>query len=580
MGSKINTYCGANYIISSLGCSTLENYNAIESYTTNIYKYSGCGTPVCLIDRERLKKELTSSVLDYNKLNCREGLEKYSFLEQLVITSLEHVISESGVGLSNRDTLLILSTTKGNIEYIANDLENSFLWATANKMVSYFNCANTPLIYSNACISGVGATVIGKRLIEQGEYNNVYVVGVDVVSDFIVSGFNSFKSISPTICRPYDAQRDGLTLGEACGALLLTNNRELSDSKVVVCGGGISDDANHISGPSRTGDGLYFAIKRAMQEADIEVDDLSFVNTHGTATPYNDEMESKALQMAGLCGVPCNSLKPYLGHTLGASGVIEIILSLEQLKRSHLFGVKGYATSGVPFDLNVSAKHREISGEYLLKTASGFGGTNCAVVLGKEEECMRYIGSDSKNRQELVQLASCKIDSEVVSAEEGYADFSSFIRVEYKKLGKTNMKFFKMDNLCKLGYVASSRLLEGVELNFEADKIGVVIANSYSSLDIDLRHNEIVSGNPAEGASPAIFVYTLANIVAAEIAIRNGFKGELSLFIQEKKSLDFVEKYSKGLIQNGICDAVIYGWCNLLEEEYSAELKLLVVKRQ
>lgn len=143
------------------------------------------------------------------------------------------------------------------------------------------------------------------------------MAGFDLLSDFIVSGFNAFKSVSPTLCRPYDAARDGLTLGEACGAVLLTRDRRLSGTGVSVAGGGISNDANHISAPSRTGDGLWYAIRAALAEAGTGAGEVGLVNTHGTATAYNDEMESKALHLAGLCGVPCNSLKPYFGHTLG-----------------------------------------------------------------------------------------------------------------------------------------------------------------------------------------------------------------------------------------------------------------------
>lgn len=129
---------------------------------------------------------------------------------------------------------------------------------------------------------GVSAIVIAARLIRSGRYDHVFVAGFDLLSDFIVSGFNAFKSVSPTLCRPYDAARDGLTLGEACGAVLLTRDRRLSATGVSVAGGGISNDANHISAPSRTGDGLWYAIRAALAEAGIGAGEIGLVNTHGT----------------------------------------------------------------------------------------------------------------------------------------------------------------------------------------------------------------------------------------------------------------------------------------------------------
>lgn len=551
-GQVIEVYCGANRIISSLGVNTSQNYDGVCSYMTNISRYCD-NTPVCLIDR--------------NKLEC-SGLENYTFAEQLSILTLSDVEQRSGVRLDDQRVLLILSTTKGNVECIDDDFECSYLWKMADRIADHFGCANKPLVVSNACISGVAGIVIGSRLIRQGVYDSVYVLGVDVVSEFIVSGFNSFKSISPTVCRPYDASRDGLTLGEGCAALLLTNDRNLSDCKVVVTGGAMSDDANHISGPSRSGDGLFYAIDAAMKEADVEACRIGFVNAHGTGTPFNDEMESRALSLAGMTTVACNSLKPYLGHTLGASGVIETILAIEQLSNNTVFGVKGYAVNGTPFELNVSAEHHEMELDHCLKTASGFGGTNAALVLSKES-ALKLPRIKVQPTLSVVEVAHVKIE------QQKDISFSEYIRSQYKALAEANMKFFKMDNLSKLAYVASCKLLSGLRLDYPSNRIGVVLANRSSSLDTDIAHQQIVGQKLPEGSSPAIFVYTLANIMAAEVAIKHKLQGELSLFIRESKDMEFIDNYSRLLIENDVCDAVVCGWCELFKEEYDAELKLL-----
>ena len=171
-------YCGAHTIISPLGFNSGANYTCVESYATNFSRYAG-QTTVGLIDRTQLN------------LN---GLSDYTFAEQLSILALSEVIARSGVALDDAKNLLILSTTKGNIDRLNSDFDRCFLWAMADRIAGYFSCHNQPLVVSNACISGVASIIMASRLIERGEYDNVIILGVDVVSEFVVSGFNSFKS--------------------------------------------------------------------------------------------------------------------------------------------------------------------------------------------------------------------------------------------------------------------------------------------------------------------------------------------------------------------------------------------------
>ena len=458
------------------------------------------------------------------------------------------------------------------------------------------------------------------------------MAGFDLLCDFIVSGFNAFKSVSPTLCRPYDASRDGLTLGEACGAVLLTRDQRLSGTGVSVVGGGISNDANHISAPSRTGDGLWYAIRAALAEAGTGAGEVGLVNTHGTATVYNDEMESKALHLAGLCGVPCNSLKPYFGHTLGASGVIESIVTVRELCEGTCFGVKGYAECGVPYPPNVSAAHRKIRTDAALKTASGFGGCNAAVVFrraagpnaapGNEtaegqgcgpntgvqggNDCLEAARARSGTAMSANDRArgknavghgnpdtgekagghaetgtgrhgsgiGCHDTAHVVIAQHPSLPFDAFIRERYRALADPNMKFSKMDDLCKLAYVASCELLSGHRPDCPAERIGVVMANRSASLDSDRRHQAIIDAGDGCGASPAVFVYTLPNIMLGQVAIKHGLKGESTFFAFPDKSSNFIREYAASLIAEGRMDAVLWGWCEFDGGSYDCELTL------
>lgn len=620
MGGEITVWWGPDDMVSALGFGTEENMATVRAMKSSLASWHDA-TPVCLIDRKRL-----------GALAAEQGLAGYTPLERLVLATLGGVVARSGVTPADKRTLIVLATTKGEIGSLGSAPERCDLNRTAEVVGRHFGAAHRPLLVSNACISGVSAIVIAARLIRSGRYDHVFVAGFDLLCDFIVSGFNAFKSVSPTLCRPYDASRDGLTLGEACGAVLLTRDQRLSGTGVSVVGGGISNDANHISAPSRTGDGLWYAIRAALAEAGTGAGEVGLVNTHGTATVYNDEMESKALHLAGLCGVPCNSLKPYFGHTLGASGVIESIVTVRELCEGTCFGVKGYAECGVPYPPDVSAAHREIRTDTALKTASGFGGCNAAVVFRRaagpnaapgnetaegqgcgpntgvqggndclEAACTRSGTAMSANDRGHGKNAvghgnpdtgekagghaetgtgrhgsgiRCHDTAHVVIAQHPSLPFDAFIRERYRALADPNMKFSKMDDLCKLAYVASCELLSGHRPDCPAERIGVVMANRSASLDSDRRHQAIIDAGDGCGASPAVFVYTLPNIMLGQVAIKHGLKGESTFFAFPDKSSNFIREYTASLIAEGRMDAVLWGWCEFDGGSYDCELTL------
>lgn len=284
--------------------------------------------------------------------------------------------SGPGSGTVDRETILVISTTKGNVELLEGKggfpRERMHLGVTAEIIAAELGIAAPPRVVSNACISGVAGLILARRMLLRGECDRVVVVGADVVSPFIVSGFESFKSLSASPCRPFDASRDGLSLGEAASTIIL----ERKNAGINLTGGAITNDANHISGPSRTGEGLYRAIRRTLQG---ERPDM--ISAHGTATLYNDESESLALSRAGLEGIPVNSMKGVYGHTLGAAGVLETALSAEAMKSSVLPGTRGFAFHGVSGKIRVSRDNYHGSLRSALKTASGFGGCNAALLL-------------------------------------------------------------------------------------------------------------------------------------------------------------------------------------------------------
>ena len=363
----------AHNIISPLGMTSAENYLAVKAGMSALKKYDGLWS---------LPEPFVASLLDRNSFKN----DKYTIDEQIVILSISKALENTGIDTKSNRVLFIISTTKGNV-FLLDKREKGFpqervrLGMMARQITAHFGNTNEPIVVSNACISGVCAQIEAMRYLESGDYDYVIVCGVDVQSAFIVSGFQSFKALSPDECKPFDANRCGLNLGDAAATIIYTKKDKVNENEWVACRGAIRNDANHISGPSRTGEGSYRALRIALD--DLKPEKLAFINAHGTATPYNDEMESIAIERAGLADVPVNSLKGYYGHTMGAAGVLETIISMQAVDDHNILGTRGFETLGVTHKLDVSNQNRATEKRAFIKLLSGFGGCNAALLFAK-----------------------------------------------------------------------------------------------------------------------------------------------------------------------------------------------------
>ncbi len=376
-------YIIAHQILSSLGDSA-ETINSIRNQVSGIREI----TDISLSEKPFYGAIFSDTLRE--KLKAKST--KHTILENGLIYCIESVLNEFPEFKAKRG-VLILTSTKGNIDLLNQTkvgeipAERANMAEMAKAINNYFNFSDTPIFISNACISGVSALLMGQKIIATKAYDYAVVAGGDLISKFVVSGFQSLMAVSNTPCKPYDKSRTGMTPGEGCAAVLLA--QELPDNRsasIRIVGGSQSNDANHISGPSRSGEGLINAVLKAFAEANCSAQDIDMVNAHGTATVFNDEMESIAFNRLGLAGKPINSLKGYFGHTFGAAGLIETIITAESLKTGLAFKTLGLDEPGVSETLNLTTKHTEIKlPKRALKTISGFGGTNAALILEKVE---------------------------------------------------------------------------------------------------------------------------------------------------------------------------------------------------
>ena len=371
-------------IISPLGMNTDENYAAVKAERSELKRHDGLW---------QLPEPFTASLMEREAVNDTAADlhidDRYTFFEKMIILSATKALEQTDIDPTSDSVLFILSTTKGNV-FLLDKRETSFpservlLGLAAKQMTDFFHNPNTPIVVSNACISGVCAQIQAMRELESGRFDYVVTVGADVQSAFIVSGFQSFKALSVDPCKPFDAKRTGLNLGDAAATIIYTRKDEVNENDWVACRGAIRNDANHISGPSRTGEGSYRALKVALGE--MSPDKIAFINAHGTATLYNDEMESFAIERAGLSKVSVNGLKGYYGHTMGAAGILETILSMQAIDDHNILATKGYETMGVTHPLVLSNQNQLTDKRAFIKLLSGFGGCNAALLFAKGGE--------------------------------------------------------------------------------------------------------------------------------------------------------------------------------------------------
>jgi 3-oxoacyl-(acyl-carrier-protein) synthase len=288
---------------------------------------------------------------------------------------------------------LVLATTKANIEALERLMDGRPCSEAARRhlqgdllaadLADAHGARGPVQCVSVACASGLVALQQGARLIQRGAADAVLAVGVDHLSAFVVAGFSALKALDPSGCRPFDRDRGGLSAGEAGAAVVLTRAEDAGPNVITIRGWATSNDANHLTGPSRDGSGLAQAIRGALEMADLRPEEIDYVNAHGTGTPYNDAMESLAFRTVfGEAGPPVSGAKGMLGHTLGAAGVVETILCTLAMQERLLPGTPRLqnAADGTPSGLRKTPEPVARI-EKVLKVNTGFGGINGAIVL-------------------------------------------------------------------------------------------------------------------------------------------------------------------------------------------------------
>ena len=556
-------YFVADNIISPLGNTTEMNFLAVKAGRSALRCYVGDSVSAEPYVAARFSEEQSRNLVI-------KGLTRF---EALAAISVGKAIRNACIDVSASNVVFILSTTKANIEgLVAGDEPiSAFIPSVAAVHIAkYLGFTTSPLVVCNACISGVAAIITAKRLIDSGIYDYAVVCGADVLSRFTFSGFQSLKALSSDECRPFDIERNGLNLGEAAATIVFS----AAYSQFKIESGAIRNDAFHISSPSKNGEGAYLAL----QAIDIEKehDDVGFINAHGTATLFNDQMEAVAINRAGGGAIPVNGLKGFFGHTMGAAGILETIISKEALDHGMVLATRGFEEIGTSVPLNLAAFNRMMTQKSFIKMISGFGGGNAAIFVREENESAslnnEVNGSDGMIdtlHRVIINSRSATLNGQQIPCCEN----GRKLLVElYKRFIGDYPKFYKMDSLSRLGLIASELLLQAADDSVQA----VILFNNSSSALADKAYWATVNAPTDSFPSPAHFVYTLPNIVTGEIAMRNGIQGETAFYILPERNESTIDKILKSTFaENNLMQAIV-GWIDYPDDEnYIADIRIV-----
>jgi len=265
-------------------------------------------------------------------------------------------------------------------------------FALAAFLRARFELHGPALAISSACSSGAKVFASARRMIEAGVIDAALVGGVDSLCHTTLYGFNSLELVSHHACRPYDAARDGISIGEAAAFTLLerapADGAPAWGDAVMLLGIGESSDAHHMSTPHPEGLGARMAMAQALAAAGVRPEDIGYVNLHGTATRSNDAAEGRAM-LDLLPRAPCSSTKGATGHTLGAAGTLEAVVCALALRHGLLPGGVNTAELDPALPVNYLLHSRSAPLRYALSNAFGFGGTNCSLLFGRADAVMQ-----------------------------------------------------------------------------------------------------------------------------------------------------------------------------------------------
>jgi 3-oxoacyl-(acyl-carrier-protein) synthase len=420
--------------------------------------------------------------------------------------------------------------------------------------------ATAGVLFSAACASSTAAVAMAASAIQRGEADCICVVGCDTLSAFTLSGFATLMALDPAGARPFDASRKGVSLGEAATyTVLMSEERALQDGCAIlgyVLGWGMTCDANHLTGPSRDGLPLAEAVEQAFRMANVTTDDLVAICAHGTGTSYNDQMELLAFhRVMSSSKIPLFSVKGGTGHTLGAAGLVELLLSLEFLKRAQIPGTVGLSVIPPEAEGWVNQTPQLLTRQgVMVTTNSGFGGVNVALLVGLNASNKTRSVEQAKRARQIVEhdyrIASSEVlDKPLFVTPKHFARFT----LDAQRASLAVASLLAQEGLC----LDDDRLLRWDRQERPLARVGLVVWQPEGSAKLNRAYFEDYVATGSVLGRGQLFAATLPTAVASEVAIVLRFTGPLLYVAESEGTARAAHKVARDILQDGLAEAMV-----------------------
>ena len=486
----------------------------------------------------------------------------YSRTTLLGAVAVKQAMADAGLSadmLAGKKVVLISGTTVGGMdvtERILADMREVLQTPNANRStpidyVKRHDCGSTTneiaqicgldcevCTISTACSSAINSIIVGCEMLRSGEADLVIAGGSEALSKFHLNGFNTLHILDTEVCRPFDATRVGLNLGE--GAAFVVLQKDKADGKAYIGGYGNKCDAFHQTASSDDGEGAYLAMCEALESSGIDKSQIDYINAHGTGTPNNDPSESVALKRIFGDDMPLvSSTKGFTGHTTSASGSIETVICVLAMQNNFVPVSYGFSLVDEacihPFEGD-DKQHRM---DYVICNSFGFGGNDSSLLLMREaKDCSMA----SAKIPELEIAADITIDSM-----EQLADYKEYISP------KEGRRMGKLMKAATLTYLMALR-----EAGIECPD-AIITATANGMLETSEKFLVDMVDNGEETLSPTLFMQSTHNTIGSAIAIRTQCHGYNITYTQGKDSMKWALRDAERLIRMGKAKTVLVG---------------------
>lgn len=440
--------------------------------------------------------------------------------------------------------------------------------SNTQQIADYFGCFADCTTISTACSSAANAIILGARLLEAGQADIVVAGGTEALSAFHLNGFRSLMILDEQPCRPFDATRAGLNLGEGAAYLVMERAERAQQRKADVhgwlSGWGNACDAFHQTATSDNGEGAYLAMTEALAMAGLQPQDIQYVNAHGTGTLNNDLSESVALSRVFGQAMPMvSSTKSFTGHTTSASGSIEAVICLLALRHQFVPANLGFSHP-MPGGITPTPGSDSTPLRHVLSNAFAFGGNDSALVFS-----MDYSRNDVMRNEKLGSSSPIKILSRVeITSDDDLAELRQYIKP---------LEARRMSRLMKASLLSSLKALEAAGISRPDAIITATALGCVESSEQLLRQIE------QEGEvmlKPTNFMQSTHNTISSNIAIHTRCHGYNVTYTQQERSLEWALRDAELLLRSGRCKTVLVGWHDETTPLYRSFIERLIVGQE